>query len=160
MPDMSDSAWLAIKSKTQKSESTGDATSVEPSQTDVDNLLVTVSASLSEQNNTTKMQKRKCRLCQLNRDVTLQTQKKNYSTHVSVLCGRSGIASRNLAICLYVLLARFQALLRAHRCCLSVSSLRSVLNFHSVGTSLMRNFDIYFSQRWSFLFLDTRMTQR
>ena len=28
-------------------------------------------------------------------------------------------------------------------------SWRSVLKFHCVGTSLMRNFDIYFSQRWS-----------
>ena len=35
-----------------------------------------------------------------------------------------------------------------------------VLKFHGVGTSLMRNFDIYFSQRWSFLFPDTRLTQR
>ena len=33
-----------------------------------------------------------------------------------------------------------------------------VLKFHSVGTSLMRNFDIYFSQRRSFLFPDTRLT--
>ena len=33
-----------------------------------------------------------------------------------------------------------------------------VLKFHSVGTSLMRNFDIYFSQQWSFLFPDTRLT--
>ena len=35
-----------------------------------------------------------------------------------------------------------------------------VLKFHSAGTSLMKNFDIYFSQRWSFLFPDTRMTLR
>ena len=33
-----------------------------------------------------------------------------------------------------------------------------VLKFHSVGSSLMRMFDLYFSQRWSFLFPDTRMT--
>ena len=39
-------------------------------------------------------------------------------------------------------------------------SVGPVLKFHSVGTSLMRSFDIYFSQRWSFLFPDTRMTQR
>ena len=43
-------------------------------------------------------------------------------------------------------LARFQALLRAHRSSWDLSSI------FSVGTSLMRNFDIYFSQRWSFLF--------
>ena len=38
--------------------------------------------------------------------------------------------------------------------------LRSILQFHSVGTSLMRNFDIYFSQWWSFFFQDTRLTLR
>ena len=38
--------------------------------------------------------------------------------------------------------------------------LRSVLKLHSVGTSLMRNFDIDFSQRWSSVFLDTRKTWR
>ena len=45
MPDMSDSAWLAIKTKTerQKSEPTTEAKSVEPLQKDIDNLLVTVS---------------------------------------------------------------------------------------------------------------------
>ena len=57
------------------------------------------------------------------------------------------------------ILARFQALLRAHRCCLCLF-MGSVLKFHSVRTSLMRNFDIYFSQRWSFLFPDTRLTLR
>ena len=35
------------------------------------------------------------------------------------------------------------------------SSAGPVLKFHGVGTSLMRNFDIYFSKRWSFLFPDT-----
>ena len=35
-----------------------------------------------------------------------------------------------------------------------------VLKFHSVGTSLMRNFDLYFSKRWSFLFPDTCLTLR
>ena len=51
MPDMSDSAWLAIKTKTetQKSEPTTEAKSVEPLQKDVDNLLVTVSVSLDEE---------------------------------------------------------------------------------------------------------------
>ena len=51
MPDMSDRAWLAIKTKTkiQKSEPTTDAKSVEPSQKDVDNLLVTVCFSLDEE---------------------------------------------------------------------------------------------------------------
>ena len=45
MPDMSDSAWRAIKTKTetQNSEPTTEAKSVEPLQKDVDNLLVTVS---------------------------------------------------------------------------------------------------------------------
>ena len=35
-----------------------------------------------------------------------------------------------------------------------------VLKFHSVGTPLMRNFDLYFSERWSLLFPDTCLTQR
>ena len=49
--DMSDSAWLAIKTKTdtQKSEPTTETTSVEPLQKDVDNLLVIVSFSLDEE---------------------------------------------------------------------------------------------------------------
>ena len=42
MPGMSDSAWLAIRTKTRKSESTVDVNYVESSQKDVDNLLVTV----------------------------------------------------------------------------------------------------------------------
>ena len=48
VPDMSDSAWLAIKTETQKSDPTVDANSVEPSQ-DVSNLLVTVSFSVDEE---------------------------------------------------------------------------------------------------------------
>ena len=35
-----------------------------------------------------------------------------------------------------------------------------VLKFHSVGTSLMMMFDLYFSKRWSFLFPDTCLTWR
>ena len=35
---------------------------------------------------------------------------------------------------------------------------RSVLKFQSVGTSLMRNFDLYLSKRWFFLFPDTCLT--
>ena len=51
MPDMSDSAWLVIKTKTetQKSETTPDAKTFELSQRGVDNLLVTVSFSLDEE---------------------------------------------------------------------------------------------------------------
>ena len=50
MPDMSDSAWLAIKTKTktQKIDPKADEKSVEPSQKDVDNMLVTVSFSLDK----------------------------------------------------------------------------------------------------------------
>ena len=44
--DMLDSAWLAIKTKTPKSEPTKDAKFIEPPQKDVSNLLVTVSLSL------------------------------------------------------------------------------------------------------------------
>ena len=51
MPDMLDSAWLAIKipAGTSKSETLTEAQSVEPLQRDVDNLLVTVSFSLDEE---------------------------------------------------------------------------------------------------------------
>ena len=47
MPDMLDSAWLAIKiaAGTSKSETLTEAQSVEPLQKDVDNLLVTISFS-------------------------------------------------------------------------------------------------------------------
>ena len=69
-------------------------------------------------------------------------------------------AALYFSLSLWMFLARFQDLLRAHRYCRSVSSWDLSSSFHSVGTSLMRNFDIYFSQRWSFLFQDTRMTQR
>ena len=51
MPDMPDSAWLAIKTKTetQNTEPTTEVKSVEPLLKDVDNLLVTVSFSLDEE---------------------------------------------------------------------------------------------------------------
>ena len=51
MPDMLDSAWLAMKIQTgtPKSETLTEAQSVEPLQKDVDNLLVTVSFSLDEE---------------------------------------------------------------------------------------------------------------
>ena len=51
MPDMSDSAWLSIKIKTetQKGETTTEAQCAEPLQKGVDNLLVTVSFSLGEE---------------------------------------------------------------------------------------------------------------
>ena len=51
MPDMWDTAWLAIKTKTEthKSEPTTEAKSVEPLQKVVDNLLVTVSFSFDEE---------------------------------------------------------------------------------------------------------------
>ena len=38
--------------------------------------------------------------------------------------------------------------------------LRSVLKFHSVGTALMRTFDLCFVQRWTFVFSDGCLTQR
>ena len=51
MPDMSDSASLAIETNTKirKSESTMDENDVEPSQKDVDNLLVKISFSSNEE---------------------------------------------------------------------------------------------------------------
>ena len=38
-------------------------------------------------------------------------------------------------------------------------SWRSVLKFHGVWTSLMKNFDLYFIQRWTFIFSDVFLTQ-
>ena len=63
MPDMSDSARLAIQTKTetQKSESTSDTRSVELLQKDVEKLLVTVSFSLYKRNNTTNLQQSQSR---------------------------------------------------------------------------------------------------
>ena len=51
MPDMLDSAWLAIKilAGTPKGETSTEAQSVEPLQKDVHNMLVTVSLSLDEE---------------------------------------------------------------------------------------------------------------
>ena len=37
---------------------------------------------------------------------------------------------------------------------------RSAIKFHSVVTALMRKFDLYFIQRWTFVFSDVRLTQR
>ena len=58
MPDVSDSAWLAIKTKTktQKSEPTTDAKSVQPSQKDVDNFVGHSQIFLGWRNNTTNLQ--------------------------------------------------------------------------------------------------------
>ena len=38
--------------------------------------------------------------------------------------------------------------------------LRSVLKFYSAGTALTRKFDLYFIQRWTFVFSDVCLTQR
>ena len=38
--------------------------------------------------------------------------------------------------------------------------LRSVLKFHGVVTALMRKFDLYFTERWSFGFSDVCVTLR
>ena len=38
--------------------------------------------------------------------------------------------------------------------------LRSVLKFHGVGTALMRKLDLHFTQRWTSVFSDVRLTQR
>ena len=38
--------------------------------------------------------------------------------------------------------------------------LRSVLKFQSVGTALLKKFDLYFIQRWTFAFSDVCLTQR
>ena len=38
--------------------------------------------------------------------------------------------------------------------------LRSILKFHSVGTALMKNFDLHFTKRWTFILSDVCMTLR
>ena len=78
-------------------------------------------------------------------------------THFSA--GEKNVAL-SFTLSLYICLARSQALLWAHRSCLSVSSWDQSSNFYNVGTSLMSRFDFYFSKRWSFLVPDTRVTQR
>ena len=60
----------------------------------------------------------------------------------------------------YIFWARFHSLHRAHRCCPFSLFMGPVLKFHSVRTSPMRNFDLYDSKRWSFLFPDTCLTSR
>ena len=57
-------------------------------------------------------------------------------------------------------LANLHASPRAHRSCLSTSSWRSVLKFHCAGTALMWKFDLYFTERSSFVFLDVCVTLR
>ena len=69
--------------------------------------------------------------------------------------GRNHIASeKNVALSFSLslknLLASSQALLWAHRSCLSVSSWDRSANFCSMETSLMSRFDFYLSKRWSF----------
>ena len=38
-------------------------------------------------------------------------------------------------------------------------SLLEILKFHGVGTALMRNFDLYFTKRWTFILSDVRLTR-
>ena len=65
----------------------------------------------------------------------------------------------SFALSLYIFLARSQALLWAHRSYLSVCLfVGPILEFCSVGTSLMSRCALYFSERWTFLVPDTRVT--
>ena len=98
MPDM---LGLMSKTKTQKSEPTADANSVEPSQKDVSNLMVTVSFALAEETRQpicsnpdletafNVMVKRR------RADVSLQKQKTWNSTHLSSTLWQSW----KLAVC-------------------------------------------------------------
>ena len=55
-------------------------------------------------------------------------------------------------------LATLHASPRADRSCASISSWDLSSNFHSVGTAKMRNFDLYFTEWWSFVFSDVCVT--
>ena len=119
MPDMSDSAWLAIKihAGTSKSETLTEARSVEPLQKDVDNLLVTVSFSLDEETtqqicsnpdpetafNVMVRRRRgeeKVSTLSAEQKRELVKAKGQGTQHVcQIFCGRGGITSRDPAVC-------------------------------------------------------------
>ena len=120
MLDMSDSAWLAIKikSETQKGETTTEAQPVELLQKDVDNVLVTVSFSLDEE---TKQQicsnpdpetafnvmvtRRRAEVnvstlsAEQNRELVEAKDKELKQPVCQIFCGRGGIAPRDLTVC-------------------------------------------------------------
>ena len=82
-------------------------------------------------------------------------------------CGRHNPLLGRRIECSFVLFFEFAKISGKIPCLASGASLlsfslclRSVLKFHSVGTSLMRKFDLYFSKRCSFIFSDTCLTWR
>ena len=117
MPDMSDSAWLATKTKTetQKSEPTTEAKSVEPLQKDVDNLLATVSFSLDEEtiqqmcsnpdpetafNVMAKRRRAEVKVSTLSAEQKRElVEAKEKELNTQVFCSPGGIASRDLTVC-------------------------------------------------------------
>ena len=75
--------------------------------------------------------------------------------------GKSGKkVDLSVSLSFKMFLANLHACPRAHRSCLSNLFLTFILKFHSVGTVLMKNFDLHFSERWSFVFSDVCVTLR
>ena len=68
------------------------------------------------------------------------------------------VAALSFSLNLYMFLARFRSLASGTSLLSFSLFMGPVLKFHSVRTSLMRNFDTYFSRRWAILFPDTCMT--
>ena len=117
--DMLDNAWLAIKTpaETSKNETLTEAQSVEPMQKDVDNLLVTVSFSLDEEtiqqicsnpdpetafNVMVKRRRAEVKVSTLSAEQKrelCQSERQGTQHVCQIFCGRGGITSRNLTVC-------------------------------------------------------------
>ena len=110
MPDMLDSASLAIKipAETSKNETLTESQSVELLQRDVDNLLVTVSFALDEEtiqqicsnpdpetafNVMVKRRRAEVKVS------TLSAEQQGTQHVCQIFCGRGGITSRDLTVC-------------------------------------------------------------
>ena len=79
-------------------------------------------------------------------------------------CGRFYPLLRRSIECSFVFSFELACFWQGSKPCLGASLLscslsgRSLLKFHCVGTSLMRNFDLSFTKRWSFIFSDVCLT--
>ena len=116
---MLDSAWLAIKIpvETTQNETLTESQCVEPLQKEVDNLLVTVSCSLDEETiqqicsnpdpetafNVMDRRRRaevKVSTLSVEQKRELVIAERQRTQHVcQIFCGRGGITSRNLTVC-------------------------------------------------------------
>ena len=121
MPDMSDSAWLVIKLRTdtQKGMATTEVQSVELLQKDIENVLVTVSSSLDEEtiqqicgnpdsetafNVMVKRRRAEVKVstfaAEQKRELVEAKDEKGTQYVCQVFCGRGSIASGNLTVCI------------------------------------------------------------